>query len=209
MEIIINFKSGQKLNLAHRDLDNFQIYNRPLIEIIIPHRPPFLMVDSITFYKSGKSPSMLASYIIKDKEPFYYCNETVAHWPSIYIIEGLGQCCNLMIVISALEKELMTTGLNIGSIDEVLKALMNEKPDEATAFIKETLQKRVRETYSSVGFLGSADIEITGYARQSQLVSYEVQQNQAFGSLYYSTVRAFTENNLIARGTMISAGRKD
>jgi 3-hydroxymyristoyl/3-hydroxydecanoyl-(acyl carrier protein) dehydratase len=189
-------------------LDNFQIYNQSLIEIIIPHRPPFLMVDSITFYKSGKSPTMIATYMVKGKEPLYHFSQSDAHWPSIYVIEGLGQACNLMIVITALEKELMKTGLNIGSIDEVLKALTDEEPDETTAFIKDSLQKRMRETYSSIGFLGSADMEITGHAMQGQVVSYEVQQNQAFGSLFHSTVKAYANTNLIACGTMVNAGRK-
>lgn len=186
---------------------NFK-YDRSLIEIIIPHRPPFLMVDSVTFYKSGKNPSMLADFMVKEKEPLYCGNETVAHWPSIYVIEGLGQCCNLMIVISALENELMKAGLKINAIGEVLKGLMDDEPEEATAILKEVLQKRLKEAYSSVGFLGSADMEITGYARQGQVVSYEVQQNQVFGPLYHSTVRAYTDDGLIARGTMVSAGRK-
>jgi 3-hydroxymyristoyl/3-hydroxydecanoyl-(acyl carrier protein) dehydratase len=183
-------------------------YDRSLIELIIPHRPPFLMVDSVTFYKSGDSPVMHANFMVKENEPLSSGNGANPHWPSIYIIEGLGQCCNLMIVISALEKELMKTGAKFNFIDEVLKGLIDEEHGEATASLKEILQKRLTEIYSSIGFLGSADLDITGYARQGQVVSYEVQQNQVLGSLYHSSVRAYTDETLIARGTMVSAGRK-
>jgi 3-hydroxymyristoyl/3-hydroxydecanoyl-(acyl carrier protein) dehydratase len=166
------------------------------------------MVDSVTFYKSGDSPVMHANFMVKENEPLSSGNGANPHWPSIYIIEGLGQCCNLMIVISALEKELMKTGAKFNSIDEVLKGLIDEEHGEATASLKEILQKRLTEIYSSIGFLGSADLDITGYARHGQVVSYKVQQNQVLGSLYHSSVSAYTDETLIARGTMVSAGRK-
>jgi hypothetical protein len=165
------------------------------------------MVDSVTSYKGGQNPSMSANYTVKDKEPVHSNNESDCHWPSIYIIEGLGQCCNLLIVISALEKGMMKAGLRINAMDEVLRGLMDDKTDEITRTVKGILHQRLMETYSNVGFLGSADIEIKGYARQGQIISYEVQQNQVYGSLYHSTVRAYTNNNLIARGILVSAGR--
>ena len=184
-------------------------FDHSLITILLPHRLPFLLVDSITFLRGGKNPSLRANYALTEREPLYSTDETDDHWPSMYIIEGLGQCCNLMIVISAMEKRLVEAGLKFNSIGEVLKRLMNDEPDEITRILKSALDQRLIETYSSVGFVGSAEMEITGYARQGQVVSYETQLNQVFGSLYYSTVRAYTNNNLIARGTMVSASRKN
>jgi 3-hydroxymyristoyl/3-hydroxydecanoyl-(acyl carrier protein) dehydratase len=190
-------------------MEVYSIYDRSLIEIILPHRSPFLMVDSITSYTGGKNPSMLAHYTIKDNEPIYSNNESYGHLPSMYIIEGLGQCCNLLIVISTLEKRLMNTDLGINAMGEVLKKLMDDESDEITGILKDVLHQRMMVNYSNIGFLGSADVEITGHARQSQKISYEVKLNQVFGSLYHSTVRAYTENNLIARGNLVSSGRTD
>jgi 3-hydroxymyristoyl/3-hydroxydecanoyl-(acyl carrier protein) dehydratase len=184
-------------------------YDRSLIEIILPHRSPFLMVDSITSYRGGKNPSMLGNYTIKDTEPVHSNNESDGHWPSMYIIEGLGQCCNILIVISALEKGLMNAGLGINTMGEVLRKLTADESDEITRILKDILRQRVRETHSNVGFLGSADMEIAGHARQGQIISYDVKLNQVFGSLYHSTVRAYINNNLIARGTLVSSGRVD
>ncbi len=184
-------------------------YGHALITVLIPHRLPFLMVNTITFYKGGKNPFLRANYTLLDKGPLYPTDKSDDHWPSIYVIEGLGQACNLMIVISALEKKLVEAGLKFNSMGEVLKRLMDDEPDEITRMLKNALNQRLRETYSNVGFVGSAEMEITGYVRQGQVVSYETQLNQAFGSLYYSTVRAYTNNDLIARGTMVSASRKN
>lgn len=150
---------------------------------------------------------MLANFTINDKEPAYFNDLHGSHWPSIYIIEGMGQCCNLVIIISAMEKGLMKAGISIKSIDDVLWRLMNDEPDELTGTLKGILYQRLNEMYSNVGFLGSADIEITGYARPGQIISYEVRQNQAYGSLYHSTASACVDNNLIAHGTLVSAGR--
>ena len=146
-------------------------YDKSLIEILLPHRSPFLMVDSITSYKGGKNPSMLANYTVKDNDPVYSNNESVGHWPSMFIIEGLGQCCNLVIVISALEKGLMEAGIRINAMGEVLKRLMDDGPDEITSILKGILHQRLMETYLNVGFLGSADMEITGHAGQGQVIS--------------------------------------
>ncbi|MFO7658362.1 MAG: hypothetical protein R6W78_14990 [Bacteroidales bacterium] len=184
-------------------------YNHSLITILLPHRLPFLMVDTINSYKGGKSPTLLANYAINDRGPLHPADEADDHWPSMYVIEGLGQCCNLMIVISALEKRLVEAGLKFNSICEVLRRLMNDEPDEITSILKSALNQRLLEPYSSVGFVGSAEMEITGYARQGQLILYETQLNQVFGSLFYSTVRAYTNNNLIAHGKMVSATRKN
>jgi 3-hydroxymyristoyl/3-hydroxydecanoyl-(acyl carrier protein) dehydratase len=190
-------------------LDVHYTYDRSLIEILLPHRSPFLMVDSITSVTGGKNPSILANYTVKDSEPVYPNNGSDGHWPSIYIIEGLGQCCNLLVVISALEKGLLKAGLVFNSMGEVLRNLTDDEPDEITRILKGILHQRLMEAYSTVGFMGSADVEITGHVRQGYVISYEVQLNQVFGSLYHSTVRAYINNKLIARGTLVSARRKD
>ena len=165
------------------------------------------MVDSITSYRGGQYPSLLANFAVNNKEPAYSNNEYGGHWPSIYLIEGLGQCCNLVIIISALENGLMKAGLRFESMDNVLKGLINDEPDEIIRTLKGILNQRLMATYANVGFLGSADMKITGHARHGQIISYEVRQNQVFGSLFHSTVRAYTDNNLIAYGTLVSAGR--
>lgn len=190
-------------------MDSNCTYNRYFIEKILPHRSPFLLVDSITSYKGGQYPSIRANYAITDKEPAYYNNLSGSHWPSIYIIEGMGQCCNLAIIISALEKGLMLAGLGIKSIDDVLQRLMFDESDDITNALKSNLHQRLTEIYLNIGFLGSADVKITGHVSYGQVVSYEVRQNQVYGSLYHSTVKAFSDDKLIAHGTMVSAARRE
>ncbi len=184
-------------------------FDQSLITLLLPHRPPFLMVDTITFYDGGKTPSLSARYAVLDRGSVCSAEEAHDHWPSMYVIEGLGQCCNLMIVISVLEKNLVQAGLEFNSMGEILKRLMNDETDEITKILKSVLIQRLKEKHSTIGFVGSAEMEITGYARPGQTVSYETQLNQAYGSLYYSTVRAYTNNDLIASGTMVSASRKN
>ena len=167
------------------------------------------MVDSIISYKSGKNPSLLAEYAIKDEEPLYFKNDPDDHWPSMYIMEGLGQSCNLLIVFCALEKQLMQADHRINSMDEVFRKLVEKEPDEATGFLQDILHQRLVETYSSIGFMGATDMEIIGHARRGQLISYEVQLNQVFGTLFHSVVKAYTDNKLIAHGTLVSASREE
>ncbi len=184
-------------------------YDRSLIEKLLPHRPPFLLVDSITSYFGGRYPSMNANFSVNKKEPAHSGSISGSHWPSIYIIEGMGQCCNLVIIISALEKGLMKAGFGFETMDGVLKGLMYDKTDEITLILKGILKARQEEVYSNVGFLGSANVEVTGYVRHGQVITYEVRLNQSFGILHHSTVRAFADDNPVAHGTLISAAGRE
>jgi 3-hydroxymyristoyl/3-hydroxydecanoyl-(acyl carrier protein) dehydratase len=182
-------------------------YDQSLIEIFLPHRPPFLMVNSIISYKSGKNPSLLTTYALKDEETPYFSKGPENHWPSIYIMEGLGQSCNLLVVFYALEKKLLQAGHGINSMDEVFRNIVANEPDEATGLLKDILHQRLVETYSNIGFMGATDMKITGHAKRGQLILYEVQLNQVFGTLFHSVVKAYTNKKLIAQGTMVSASR--
>ena len=187
---------------------NFK-YDQSLIEMLLPHRSPFLMVDFITSYKSGKNPSLQAKYAVRKNNPLICWKESDDHWPSMYVMEGLGQSCNLLIVINALEKGLMKADYKINSMDEIFERLACRETDEVTGMLKNILLKRQSETFSSIGFMGAADIIFTGHAKRGRVISYEVMLNQAFGSLFHLVVKAYTEKKLIAQGTLISAKRKD
>ena len=183
-------------------------YDQSLIEMLLPHRSPFLMVDLIISYKGGKNPFLQANYRIKEKDSLFCKNDSDDRWPSIYVMEGLGQSCNLLIVIFALEQGLMNANYRINSMDEVFRKLMDNETDNATGILKAILNQRKSETFSSIGFMGATDMEIKGHAMHGQVISYEVQLNQVFGSLFHSVVKAYTNTNLVAQGTMVSARRK-
>ncbi|TLX78372.1 hypothetical protein E9993_01450 [Labilibacter sediminis] len=184
-------------------------YDQRLIKLLLPHRSPFLMVDMITYFNFGKNPSLRANYTVKNTDPLYRNNKSEDHLHSMYITEGLGQCCNLLIVILAIEKELTKANIGFKSLDELFNGFVDDEPDETIIMLKSFLNKRLMQTYSNVGFLGSADMEVNGYARPGQVISYEVHLNQTFRSLFYSKVRACINNIIIAHGTLVSADGKN
>ena len=78
-----------------------------------------------------------------------------------------------------------------------------------TGFLQDILHQRLVETYSSIGFMGATDMKFIGHARRGQFILYEVQLNQVFGTLFHSVVKAYTDNKLIAQGTLVSANREE
>jgi 3-hydroxymyristoyl/3-hydroxydecanoyl-(acyl carrier protein) dehydratase len=184
-------------------------FDQSLITRLIPHRPPFLMVDTILYFRGGKFPSVKASYTTSDTDIFCNTGNCDEHWPSMHVMEGMGQACNLMIIISMIEKELLKAGYLIENMKEVLNGLINNESDDVSRALKSSLDHLAMGTYSNVGFLGSADMEITGYAKRGQKVIYEIEQSQMFGSLFYSNVKAFSGNRQIAGGTLVSAALKN
>ena len=181
------------------------LFSRTLIERLLPHRPPFLMIDSVNSYTSGHNPSLFADLIIRSSDPLFSGDETVKFWPSMYVIEGLGQCCNLLSVISTIEQRLRNKGYHSINMEAVLRVLESNKNDNITNILTKILEPDAMETMSRIGLLGSVEIKISGRASMGQSLLYKVQQSQMYGALSYFKAYAFIGENQIAYGTLVGA----
>ena len=132
-----------------------------LIKHLLPHRPPFLMVKSIVEYIGGDVPILNAEYPVRLSEPVFSGAEPPFYWPSVYVIEGLGQCCSLLNLIWTCERKCTTKALGIESVSA---ALMNAGEDAEGAYILEQLSEIFESsapgTASRIGMLASVDVEI-------------------------------------------------
>ena len=71
---------------------------------LLPHRRPFLMVDSIEGYARGPRPTLRAARMVSANEPVFEGHFPGLHlWPGIYTIEGMGQTCNLLRIVLELQ----------------------------------------------------------------------------------------------------------
>ena len=93
------------------------------IELLIPHRRPFLMVDVIDGYERGSCPSLRAARHISANEPVFEGHFPGLHlWPGVLTIEGLGQSAYLLHLLWRLEQHWNEQG---GNPNDVLQALRN------------------------------------------------------------------------------------
>ena len=175
------------------------------IEHLLPHRPPFLMVESIVEYVGGDAPILNAERTIRISEPVFSGAEPPFYWPSVYIIEGLGQCCSLLNHIWVLERSCAANALGA---DNISAALMNIEGADGNYTLEQLLEISESSTMnvaSRIGMLASVDIEIVGQVRAGELLRYRVEQTRVLENLSRFSVQAFVEAQVVAHGTIVAA----
>jgi len=82
------------------------------IQRLLPHRPPFLLVDRVVEFEAGKK--LVAWKCVTMNEPFF-----VGHFPSrpvmpgVLILEALAQACALLAIQTLQTKEKLTYLMSI------------------------------------------------------------------------------------------------
>jgi 3-hydroxyacyl-[acyl-carrier-protein] dehydratase len=101
-----------------------------VVQRLIPHRRPLLMVDGVLGYRHGARPALWAHRHISANEPVFDGHFPGLHlWPGIYTIEGLGQTALLCSIVMRLVAAHEASG---GTADEVYRALRDlERPAPA------------------------------------------------------------------------------
>ena len=176
------------------------------IEHLLPHRTPFLMVESIVEYAGGATPTLNAEYRPRSSEPVFSGAELPLYWPSVYVIEGLGQCCSLLSLIWACERNCRAKALGTESVST---PLMNVEEGAEGAYTLEQLleisESSAMNVPSGIGMLASVDIEIVGQVRAGELLRYRVDQTRVLENLSRFSVQAFVEAQVVAHGTIVGA----
>jgi 3-hydroxyacyl-[acyl-carrier-protein] dehydratase len=87
-------RKGRKTTMGHPYL-----YDRGVIETILPHRTPFLFVDGVVSFSPGES--IICEKVLRSDEPFF-----TGHFPGrpimpgVLISEALAQTCGLLISLT-------------------------------------------------------------------------------------------------------------
>jgi len=178
------------------------------IKQLLPHRPPFLFIESLISFNHNPNPSIFAKYPIQDCDTIYSDEIKKKLWPSINIVEGLGQCCNLLIVISTIEKQLKKAGYDSDNMDKILRGLNEKRNDSLTKMITESLKDNFKGISSRIDLMGSIDIEVLGIVEEGQVIYYNVLQSQTFKILSHFTTNAYINEKVVARGTLIGARKE-
>ena len=94
-----------------------------VVELLLPHRRPFLLVDAIYAYEREPMPRLLAGRLITANEDIFRGHFPSLHlWPGTYTQEGLGQSCYLLGGLIGLQKGWTALGEDP---EDVLKELRN------------------------------------------------------------------------------------
>ena len=176
-----------------------------IIEYLLPHRSPFLMVESIVGYIDGDVPILNAERPIRCSEPVFSCIEPPFYWPSVYIIEGLGQCCNLLSFLWIFERKRVANALGTENISDLLMSTERVDGDYTSEQLLEIFGDGPMNAAARIGMLASVDVEILGRVRAGELLEYKVEQTHVLGNLSRFAVQASVETQVVAHGTIVGA----
>lgn len=176
-----------------------------VIQRLIPHRRPLLMVDRVRGFELGEQPTLWASRNISANEPVFDGHFPGLHlWPGIYIQEGLGQST------LALEVLLWLVG----------RAAEHEFPSSAVYDALENLERghrlhpgfdpeasRVLEMVGGtppLGLSGSVQMRFIEPVFAGQTLEYCVRRTQgAEGRFARFEVEAYVDGRLVADGVLM------
>lgn len=179
---------------------------------LLPHRRPFLMVDSVEGYARGPRPALRAARMISANEPVFEGHFPGLHlWPGVYTIEGMGQTCNLLRVLVELEAAWEKAGRDP---EGVLLALRNMElgfrmlPGYRAgvgAELAEVLRRDLAEPTSRMGVSAAVDVKLLHPVFAGQKLVYTVTQTHVVENILRFEVAAEVDDREVARGTMTGA----
>jgi 3-hydroxyacyl-[acyl-carrier-protein] dehydratase len=176
-----------------------------VIQLLLPHRRPFLMVDRITGYEPGEQPVLCAERQISANEEVFAGHFPHLHlWPGVYTIEGMGQTCNLLQVLEDLRQSWLAQG---GRLEDAVAALRNLelgytlhpgfRPQDAAALLD-----RLPPGSENVGVSGSVDVKLLQPVFAGQCLQYEVRRTHVVDQLVRYEVQAAVQGRQVAAGVM-------
>jgi 3-hydroxyacyl-[acyl-carrier-protein] dehydratase len=177
-----------------------------VVQRLIPHRRPLLMVDGVLGYRHGARPALWAHRHISANEPVFDGHFPGLHlWPGVYTIEGLGQttllCSILLHLVAAHEARR-------GTAAEVYAALRDlERPARPGARPTGTAGPlaSVRGPDPRAGVAGHIDVKLLAPVFAGSELRYLAVLTHHLDALARFDVTAEVDGRPVARGTMTGA----
>lgn len=189
------------------------------VQLLIPHRRPFLFVDGVTAYKrseGGIGAAVLAHKAVGANEPVFEGHFPAsperpgfALWPGVYTAEGLGQTANLLLVLVAIEAELGKRGKSPDGVHAAIASLETAcRPDRTGGRVPEEARELVTalgDPSGRIGLAGALDIKWIEPVVAGSLLTYEVALTHVVGSGRRFDIEARVQDRPVARGTLTSS----
>ncbi len=176
-----------------------------VVELLLPHRRPLLMVDGIVSYGSGPTPRLEACRHISANEDIFRGHFSDLHlWPGIYTIEGLGQSSHILYLFVMLERFTVERG---DDLEQVLAALRNLelgytlhpgfKPELAA-----TAHDILAQAPRRLGVSGAVEMKFLSPVFAGCRLDYDVALTHEMGDNLRFEVEASVDGRPVARGTI-------
>jgi 3-hydroxyacyl-[acyl-carrier-protein] dehydratase len=179
-----------------------------VIELLLPQKRPFLMVDVVHGFHAGKAPSLDTSRHITSNETYFDGHFPGLHlWPGTLTIEGMGQSSALLMAILAMRREAEQSGTDpdivlgrLRNLDMGFRMHPGHKPDDA-----DDLLRRIRSEPPWLAIGASVDVKFLKPVFAGQRLDYRTTLSGEVGNMMRFEVEAAVDDVPVAAGTMTGA----
>ena len=176
-----------------------------VIELLLPQRRPFVMVDFVDSFYATPVPTLDAGRHISANEHYFAGHFPGLHvWPGSLTIEGLGQTGALLMTILRMRRAAEEEGVDPDTIGDALRNLdlgfrlhPGYRADAAAAFLAKL---RTRMSGLSVG--ASVEMKFLRPVFAGQRLDYRVRLTHEIGDATRFAAEACVEGVVVAAGVM-------
>jgi len=179
-----------------------------VVELLLPQRRPFLMVDFVHAFREEPVPTLEAGRHISANEVYFDGHFPGLHlWPGTLTLEGLGQACALLMVLLAVRRSARGTGEDP---DAALEALRNldrgfrlhpgYRPEASAALLE-----RMRPLQMSLAVGASAEVKYLKPVFAGVRLDYRVTLTDDFGDKVRFEAEASVEGAAVVTATIVGA----
>lgn len=181
-----------------------KLFGSNVVEHLIPHRRPFLLVDSVLDYQLGDVNTIYASKYISASEPIFDGHFPDLHlWPGVYTIEGLGQASNILMVLDGLVSREQKAGGSGDGIRAALQRLESEFTLQGVAYPNDgTSILKTFESHKHIGVASGVNIKFLKPVLAGCRLDYCVTLTHRLENQLRFEVVAKVDNQVVAKGTM-------
>jgi 3-hydroxyacyl-[acyl-carrier-protein] dehydratase len=180
-----------------------------VVQMLLPHRRPFLMVDSVEAFGVGPRPALRAARCISANEPVFEGHfPGLSLWPGVYTIEGLGQTCNILVVLLVIRDGLRAAGHDPAIAGRALIEVERScrlQPHDTTLTEPFLSALRSRRSLWNIGMSAAVNVKLQRPVFAGQRLTYEVERTHVLEGLARFDVSATVDGQVVASGTMTGA----
>jgi 3-hydroxyacyl-[acyl-carrier-protein] dehydratase len=183
-------------------------FGSAVIELLIPHRRPFLMVDTVEHFSGTPRPGIRASRHVSMNETYFDGHfPGMPLWPGALTMEGLGQSAVLLQTLVRLEGLARARGEEPESVLEALRNLdrgFRLHPGYRADGV-EALRTELRSAPGSLAVGAAVEMKFLKPVLPGCRLDYAVELTDKIGDQMRFSAEASVEGEPVARGWITGA----
>ena len=179
-----------------------------VVELLLPQKRPFLMVDFVRAFVAGPEPELQAGRHVSANEAYFDGHFPGMHvWPGTLTIEGLGQTSALLMAILAMRRAAEEAGIDpdvalarLANLDRGFRMHPAHRADDAMDLVR-----RIRAEPPWLAIGASVDVKFLRPVFAGQRLDYTSALTGTVSNMMRFRVEALVEGTPVVTGVMTGA----